>query len=61
MTGQMDFLQRFIVTVFLCVVIRLLFFIPIPPLVRVKPVDFEADFKKETKKPEGNICTKKVL
>jgi hypothetical protein len=48
----MEFLRRLVVTVFVCTALWLFFYTPLFPLVRVKPVDFAADFKKETERPK---------
>lgn len=48
----MEYLRRLIVTVFVCTALWLFFYTPLFPLVRVKPVDFAADFKKEKERPK---------
>lgn len=48
----MEFLRRLIVTIFVCTALWLFFYTPLFPLIRVKPIDFAADFKKETERPK---------
>ena len=51
----MEFLRRLIVVIFVCTALWLVFYTPLIPLVRVKPVDFAADFKKETDRPKRTL------
>lgn len=49
----MEFLRRFVVTLFVCTAFWIFYYAPLLPLVRVKHVNFASDFKKETERPKG--------
>lgn len=48
----MEYFRRISVVVLMCLTVWLFFYAPLYPLVRIKPVDFEADFKKEIRRPK---------
>jgi len=48
----MEFLRRTFVVISVCAAVWFFFYTPLYPLVRVKPVDFAAEFKKETQRPK---------
>jgi hypothetical protein len=47
----MELIRRLALTVLICSAAWLFFYTPLSPLVRVKPVDFAAEFKKESQRP----------
>jgi hypothetical protein len=47
----MEFIRRLALTVLICSAGWLFFYTPLSPLIRVKPVDFAAEFKKESQRP----------